>query len=102
MIHVIAKVKTTAGRRGDFLSEFKKLVPLVLSEPGCVEYGPTYDAQTNIVAQQLAGDDTTVIIERWQSLAALNAHLETDHMKEYRDRVQDLVESAVLEIYETA
>ena len=102
MIHVIAKVKTTAGKRGDFLSEFKKLVPLVLSEAGCVEYGPTYDAQTNIAAQQLAGDDATVIIERWESLAALNAHLEADHMKEYRDRVKDLVESSVLEIYETA
>ncbi len=102
MIHVIAKVKTKAGRRDDFLTEFKKVVPPVLSEQGCVEYGPAYDARTKIAAQQLAGDDVTVIIERWESLTALKAHLETDHMKEFRGRVKDLVESSVLEIYETA
>lgn len=102
MIHVIAKIKTKAGRRVDFLTEFKKVVPPVLNEAGCVEYGPTRDARTNIAAQQLAGDEVTVIIERWESLAALEAHLETDHMKEFRERVADLVESSVLEIYETA
>ena len=29
MIHVIAKIKTKAGRRVDFLTEFKKVVPPV-------------------------------------------------------------------------
>ena len=102
MIHVIAKIKTAAGKRGEFLEEFRKLVPSVLAEAGCVEYGPTTDAATDIDAQQLAGDDVAVIIERWESLAALKAHLVADHMTEYRMRVKHLVENTSLEIYETA
>ncbi len=102
MIHVIAKVKTTAGRRDDFLTEFKKVVPQVLSEQGCIEYGPTFDAKTGLDAQRLAGEDVIIIIERWENLDALKAHLVTDHLTAYRERVKDFVESSVLEIYETA
>ena len=102
MIHVIAKIKTTPGKRAEFLEEFHKLVPLVLAESGCVEYGPTTDADTDIEAQQRAGDAVAVIIERWESLDALKAHLIADHMTAYRARVKNLVENTSLEVYETA
>ena len=102
MIHVIAKIKTAPGKRSDFLAEFHKLVPSVHAEAGCVEYGPTIDAQTDIGAQVPVGDDVAVIIERWESLDALKAHLVADHMVAYRDRVKDLVVDTTLEIYETA
>ncbi len=102
MIHVIAKVETVAGQRAKFLEEFHKLVPQVLAEDGCVEYGPTIDAETEIPAQLKAGDNTAVIIERWETLDALKAHLVADHMTAYRERVKDLVQKTVLEVYETA
>ena len=102
MIHVIAKVETVAGQRAKFLEEFRKIVPLVLAEDGCVEYGPTVDAVSDIEAQRTAGSDTAVIIERWTDLDALKAHLVADHMRAYRERVKELVENTVLEIYETA
>lgn len=102
MIHVIAKIKTAPGKRAEFLAEFHKLVPLVIAEEGCVEYGPTVDAVTEIDAQQKAGQDVAVIIERWESLDALKAHLAADHMTAYREKVKDLVDGTVLEIYETA
>ena len=102
MIHVIAKIQTAHGKRADFLAEFHKLVPSVLAEEGCVEYGPTTDAETGIEAQQKAGDDVAVIIERWESLDALKAHLVADHMTAYRESVKDLVAGMVLEVYETA
>lgn len=101
MIHVIAKIHTVAGKRDAFVAEFHKLVPLVLEEAGCVEYGPTVDAVTELDAQQKAGENVTVIIERWESLDALKAHLVADHMTAYRERVKDLVENTVLEVYET-
>ena len=101
MIHVVAKVTTKPGKRPDFLTEFRKLVPLVLAEAGCVEYGPTIDAQTEIGAQRLAGDDVVVVIERWENLAALKAHLVADHMTAYRERVKVLVEGTILEVYES-
>ena len=102
MIHVIAKIKTVTGKRAEFLTEFHKLVPLVHAEAGCVEYGPTIDAVTDLDAQQKVGEDVAVIIERWESLDALKAHLVADHMTDYREKVKDLVESTSLEIYETA
>lgn len=102
MIHVIAKIGTVPGKRADFLAEFHKLVPQVLAEEGCVEYGPTIDAVTDIGGQRRAGEDVAVIVERWESLASLKAHLVTDHMIAYRERVKDLVENTALEVYETA
>ena len=102
MIHVIAKVTTVAGKRAEFIKAFKRVVPLVLEEVGCVEYGPTIDADTGLAAQQPAGDDVAVIIERWESLDALKAHLVADHMVAYREQVKDLVQNTVLEVYETA
>lgn len=102
MIHVIAKIETAPGKRDDFLAEFHKLVPLVLEEDGCVEYGPTTDADTGLEAQNLAGENVAVIIERWESLDALRAHLVADHMTAYRERVKDLVVGTALEVYETA
>ena len=38
MIHVIAEIETTEGKREAFLEEFRKVVPLVLEEAGCIEY----------------------------------------------------------------
>ena len=102
MIHVIAKIKTVAGQRDAFLVEFHKLVPLVLAEVGCVQYGPTTDAKTGIDGQHLAGADTVVVIEQWESVAALKDHLVADHMNTYRDSVKDLVSDVHLEVFETA
>ncbi len=102
MIHVIAKIKTVAGKRAAFLAEFHKLVPLVLAEVGCVQYGPTVDANTGIDGQLLVGEDTVVVIEQWESVAALKDHLVADHMNAYRETVKDLVVDLQLEVYETA
>lgn len=101
MIHVIAKIEVVSGKRADFLAEFHKLVPLVLAEQGCVAYGPTVDAVTDIDAQKSAGNDVAIIIEQWESLEALKDHLQADHMAAYRQRVSGIVASTTLEIYET-
>lgn len=102
MIHVIAKIEVSPGKRDAFLEEFHKLIPLVLAETGCAEYGATVDANTEITGQQLAGNDKVVVIEQWESIAALECHLSADHMNRYRERVKDLVQNVSLEIYETA
>lgn len=43
IIHVIATVTVHDGKRDDYLAIFHKLVPKVLAEQGCIEYGPTVD-----------------------------------------------------------
>ena len=52
--------------------------------------------------EELCEWDAAVIIERWESLDALKAHLVADHMTAYREKVKNLVDGTVLEIYETS
>ncbi|MFQ5733156.1 MAG: putative quinol monooxygenase [Planctomycetaceae bacterium] len=101
MIHVIAQIEIRSGTRDAFLAEFHKLVPLVRAEEGCLEYGPTLDAETDIDAQQRNPQRVT-IVEKWESLGHLKAHLAAPHMAEYRSQVADFVAGMTLHILEPA
>lgn len=101
MIHVIAQISIRPGTQDAFLTEFHKLVPLVLAEDGCLEYGPTVDAETPIKAQQ-TDDNLVVIVERWESVAHLQAHLIAEHMQAYRERVKEMVVETRLQILSPA
>lgn len=98
MLHVIATATVKPGQREAFLAEFRKVVPEVLREEGCIEYGPTVDLPTNLPAQGDERPDVVVILEKWESVEALEKHLVAPHMMEYRNRVKDLVESVTLQI----
>ncbi len=91
MIHVIANIELNPGTREAFLIEFHKLVPLVHAEEGCLEYGPTIDIPSGITAQQPLRDDSVTVVEKWQSLHHLKAHLIAPHMKSYREAVKEFV-----------
>ncbi len=101
MIHVVAQVVVKDGKREQFLKEFRNIIPAVLGEAGCVEYGPTIDAETNI-ERQYTDSNVVTIIEKWESLEDLKAHLVAPHMLAYRERVTDLVASAKLQILQPA
>ena len=98
MIYVIATVEVTPGRREQFLEEFRKLVPLVLAETGCLSYGPTIDLATGFPRQIPLRDNTVTIVESWESLPCLQAHLTAPHMVAYRERVKDLVVGTQLQV----
>lgn len=98
MLSVIAEIEIADGKREEFLAEFRKVVPLVLAENGCVEYGPTLDAVTDISAQIPIREDIVTIVEKWESVDALKAHLVAPHMTEYRVRVKSFVVGSVLRI----
>lgn len=100
MIIVIATIELAAGRRDDFLDAFGRLVPTVRDEAGCLEYGPTIDAVTDISAQQTPRENVVTVVEKWESVSALKAHLTAPHMAEYRTTVQDLVVGMTLQILE--
>lgn len=102
MITVLATIELAEGRRDEFLAEFQQVVPLVRDEEGCLEYGPTIDAVTGIEKQSPQRENTVVVVEKWESLDALNAHLVAPHMGDYRERVKDLVTGMNLQILEPA
>ena len=99
MIHVIARIETKPDSQEAFLKEFHQIVPTVLQEKGCIDYGPTRDADTDIDRQQTDASVIT-IVERWESLDDLKAHLVAPHMLEYRERIKDFVVGVNLSILE--
>lgn len=101
MITVIATVTCQPGHRDDFLREFHAIVPTVLQEDGCIEYGPTTDVSSDICNQH-CDENRVTIVEKWESLDALKSHLTAPHMEAYRPKVKDFVMSAELRILEAA
>jgi quinol monooxygenase YgiN len=102
MIHVIATIQLNEGCRDEFLDHFRALLPSVLEEAGCVDYGPTIDVPTTIPAQGPPRDDVVTVVERWESTDALADHLIAPHMNEYRTKVKDLVAGMTLQVLEPA
>jgi len=98
MIHVIAPVELAPGTREKFLVEFRKLIPEVKAEVGCIEYGPAIDAETDIPIQFKIGPDKVTIIEKWEDAAALKAHGVAPHMQAYRARVKGFVRGMELRV----
>lgn len=101
MIHVLATIHVGPGKRDAFLAEFHELVPTVLAEDGCVEYGPAIDAVTELDAQ-VTDENTVTVIEKWESLEALQAHLAAPHMVAFRETVKELVTGTELKILQPA
>jgi quinol monooxygenase YgiN len=98
MIHVIATVELAPGTREKFLAEFRKIIPAVRAEAGCIEYGPAIDAEADIPIQFKVGADKVVVIEKWETVAALKAHGVAPHMQAYRARVKDFVKGMELRV----
>jgi quinol monooxygenase YgiN len=102
MIIVLATIELHAGRRHDFLAEFRQIIPQVRAESGCIEYFPAIDTPSHMTVQGPLRDDVVVVVEKWESLEALQAHLEAPHMMAYRPKVKDFVKKVSLQIMASA
>ena len=102
MLHVIATIEVTPGKRDALLAEFRRNVPLVRAEAGCIEYEPTVDAHADLPVSVPVRDDVVVVIEKWASVEALRAHMVAPHMQEYRARVKDFVVRVQLQLLQPA
>jgi len=102
MIHVIATVNLVEGRRDEFLSIFHDLMPKVQAEDGCIEYAPAIDVDTGISIQNMNGANVVTVIEKWESVDKLKAHLSAPHMLEYREQIQGLVTGVTLNVLKPA
>ncbi|MCU0560806.1 MAG: antibiotic biosynthesis monooxygenase [Desulfobacterales bacterium] len=98
MIHVIATIKLKEGGRQKFLGILKENVPRVLAEQGCRGYTPAVDVESGIAVQAAPRADTVTIIEAWESLEDLHAHLKAPHMLSYREKVKGLVKNVGIHV----
>ena len=91
MIHVIATIELKPGCRNDYLKILNENVPNVRAEDGCLGYEPTIDIESGLPVKSEIRDHVVTIVEAWETLEALHAHLKTEHMAAYREAVQDYV-----------
>jgi quinol monooxygenase YgiN len=98
MIYVIATIELKSGCREAFLDIFHRNIPNVKAEKGCIRYEPTVDVDSGLPVQIGLRDDVVTIVEAWEDLDALQAHLKTPHMAAYREEVKDLVNQVSLQV----
>ncbi|WP_419685920.1 putative quinol monooxygenase [Serratia marcescens] len=101
MITVIAEIKVKPGHRATVLQAIEKLMPLVLAEEGCGEYTPMIDSRTQAPWQKRS-PDSVFMLEKWQSLAHLEKHLQIDHMLKHRETIKGYVLGTELYVLENA
>ena len=102
MIHVIAIITTKPGQRDSVLKAFRANMPAVHAEQGCIEYEPSVDSAPALKFQTGFGPDTFVVIEKWASIEALEAHSTAPHMAAYGARVKDLIANRLIHVLSPA
>ena len=101
MISVLASIRVKEGQRAAFLDIFNANIPKVIEESGCIEYFAAVDLDAGFPVQ-LLDENVVTIIEKWQSLDALKDHSVAPHMREYRKKIQALVEGTSLKVLQKA
>ena len=101
MITVLASIYVKAGEKDNFLEIFKAIVPAVCAEEGCISYVPMVDADAQLAPQEI-NENIVTIVEQWESIEDLKAHLVAPHMLEYKNDVKDIVEKVRLKVLQNA
>jgi quinol monooxygenase YgiN len=102
VIHVIAVITAKPGKRDEVLGHFRANVPAVRAEKGCIEYGAAIDAAGAPAIQTQYGPDAFVVIEKWETMAALESHGRAPHMAAYAAKTRDLLASRAIHILSPA
>lgn len=71
-IHLLVLIEVQPGKRAIQIEAFDALRPLVLAEPGCMQYELFSDTED---------ENKFILVEKWASQAALDAHGKTEHMQ---------------------
>ena len=102
MIHVVAIITAKPNQRAAILEAFRANMPAVHAEAGCIEYGPAVDADGAGGIQTKFGDDTFVVIEKWESMDHLKAHGASPHMAAYAAKTKEMIASRVIHVLSPA
>lgn len=101
MVNVIASVRIKEGTLSNFLEILRANLPAVRKEQGCIEYTPAVDVDSGLERQHMDARVVT-IVEKWESLEALHAHLATSHMVQFQEEVAAFVENVTLTVLQDA
>lgn len=83
-----------------YTSKTLGVIPAVRAENGCQMYALLKDADTSWDKPMKFGERTFWMIEKWDSIEALKAHLETPHMKAFGPTVAPMRTSGTFHVLE--
>jgi quinol monooxygenase YgiN len=72
---------------------------VVREEQGCIEYGVAVDVPN---ADPAFGQDTYVVVEKWESLETLKAHSIAPHMKGFGEAASSLIARRAVHVLQPA
>lgn len=81
-VTVVVHAAARAGRRDELESLLRSVIVPTHAEDACIHYS---------VHQATADPDAFVVVEKWASQEALEAHLGTPHLKRLADEIGDLL-----------
>ena len=81
-LRVVARAVARPDKIDELRSTLLALIEPTRQEPGCIRYE---------MLQNNSDPTDFTFVEEWESDAALNAHLETDHFKEVAAKLPDLI-----------
>lgn len=91
---------TPEANVADYVARTLAVVPTVRAEAGCRQYTLLKDAETDWEKPQRFGERTMWMLEKWDSIDALKAHLETPHMKAFGPAVRPMRRSGTFHVLE--
>jgi quinol monooxygenase YgiN len=89
VIYVIAELRLKPGTHEKASAEARKVIAGTVKEAGCL----AYDFHLSV------SDPTKLVaVERWESRAALDAHMHTPHLQAWREAGKEFVIGRKVEI----
>ena len=84
----------------DYISKTLSVVPQVRAENGCRMYTLLKDAKTDWEKPMRFGERTLWMVEKWDSIEALKAHIDAPHMKAFGPTVRNMRKSSTFHVLE--
>jgi len=101
MIYGVVSVRVKPGKLQEYIALFKSIAGKVREEKGCLQYISTVDFEIGVPIQTLDKNVVT-ILEKWESLEALQSHLAAPYMADFFKKEAPLVEGNVLKMLQEA
>lgn len=92
MIQSINIITAKPGMRDAILHELAAVTPFIRAERGCLEYGAGVDTpMPDAFGATLLGKDSFILIEKWESLVAIEEHHSSMAMAQALQKVGPMV-----------